>query len=214
MRKEFRFLDFVQRWAIAPRLHHQTVASHSFFVTLYCSQICEMLRVPLDQRAIVLDVALRHDAHEVWESDIPGPAKRAITDETRHRDYKGKFFQQMDELYQMRSNMAQDKSVNLWNDAAPVMVSPAQIVKVADLIDEVFYLAMEMNLGNNMVRGLYQKSLSRLDQAALNLAGDEFAETLMQEVGRQVARLGEEGAIIPDNDDDITPVVDVEDDPS
>lgn len=207
MKKEYRFLSFVDRWAIAPRHHRQSVAEHSFYTALYASEICSMLRVAAHERAIVIDVALRHDVIEVWESDIPGPAKRSIVDDKRHDEYKKLFAEGMGDLYRRRAFDADSRCVNVWMTdeslGAPVIVTPSQIVKVADLVDEIFFLAMEMQLGNNLVRGLYQKELSRLDQAAVSLGGDKFAEELIQTVGTEIARLGDEGAIIPFNDDDV-----------
>lgn len=202
MKKEYRMAAFVPRWGIAPRHHQQSLAEHSFYVALYASHICQMLDISKADRIMVVDTALRHDIKEVWESDIPGPAKRSIIDPQREAEYHAKFAENMDELYQLYNR---DPTLNIerCTDEGVEVIEIRRIIKVADLMDEVFYLAVEMQLGNNLIRGLYQHSLSRLDQAATNLAGDEFAETLMQAVGVEVARLGEEGARIPANNEDL-----------
>lgn len=206
MMKQYRMLAFVPRWGIAPRHHPQSVAEHSFFVVLYASEICHMLDIAAVYRGEVMDAALRHDAFEAWTSDPPGPAKRSITDPVKYNAYHKLFADGMGYLYRRSQDFLTTgvvRTVAIAGDAR--LFSVKAIVKVADLIDEVFYLAFEQNLGNNMVRDLYQRELSRLDQAAIALAGDKFAEDLMGVVGAQIARIGEEGAQIPSNDTDLKP---------
>lgn len=204
MLKEYRMLSFVERWGIAPRHHHQNVADHSFFVTLYASELCEMLGVRQIERAEVLDAALRHDAFEAWTSDPPGPAKRSLFDPVKAKAYHAKFAEGMGEFYSV-SVAATDTDVQTTVNSkfGGRWLSIRNIIKVADLTDEVFYLAFERNLGNNMVLDLYQRELSRLDQAAIALAGEDFAAHLMDVLGKQIARIGDEGAVIPVNDTDI-----------
>lgn len=210
MMKEYRLLDFVERWGITPRHSHQTVASHSFYVALYTSELCEMLEVDDSGRVLALDYALRHDATDAWESDIPGPAKRSLVDPAKQLVYHSMFAKGMNQLYASSITAGKTARVDALfipdDNAHPVFaqrVAIKAIVKVADLIDEVFYLAFEQNLGNNMVRDLYRRELSRLDQAAIALAGEGFAAALMDVIGKQIARIGEEGAQIPSNDDDL-----------
>lgn len=202
MLKQYRMLSFVERWGIAPRHHHQSVTDHSYFVTLYCSQLCRLLDLTGHDTLRVLNYALRHDAFEVFISDLPGPAKRSIVDPQKLSRYHGKFADGMDDAYREAMDEA-DEPIYVADRKSTTRVRIRDVVKVADLMDEVFFLAMEMNLGNNLVRGLYQKELSRLDQAAVLVGGDEFAGKLMEEVGKQVTRIGEEGAVIPTNDDDL-----------
>lgn len=205
MKKEYRMLSWVERWAIAPRHHHQDVANHSFYVTLYASEICQMLKIGVSDRASVMDAALRHDASEAWSSDVPGPAKRSLFDEDKHIAYKAKFAESMNDLY-LASMADMDSLVYSYlGDTYRVR----DIVKVADLIDEVFFLAFERNLGNNLVKDLYQREMNRLDQAAVALAGDKFAGDLMGIIGTEIARIGEEGAVIPVNDSDLTPGLEI-----
>lgn len=205
MRKEYRMLSFVERWGIAPRHHHQDVANHSYFVTLYSSVICHMLGVKLVDRVVVLDAALRHDAREAWESDIPGPAKRSLVDPAKVAAYEAKFADNMDEQYRMSMSDMNDKvyATRAMYDNGPDGFGVKDILKVADLLDEIFFLTFELNLGNNLVKDLYQREMIRLDQAAVALGGDKFAEELLTEVGVQIARIRDEGAVIPSNDEDL-----------
>lgn len=192
-------LSFVERWAICPRHHHQTVAEHHYFVTLYASQLCHMLSIKTADRILVLDYALRHDARDVWESDVPGPAKRSLFDGIKAAAYEAKFASGMDDLYRLSMSVSHDPV----HSAGGAEYFINDIIKVADLIDEVFFLAYERNLGNELVKGLYQREMHRLDQAAVRLGGDRFSGQLMDVLGEQIARIAEEGAIIPVNDADI-----------
>lgn len=193
-------LAFVPRWGIAPRHHQQSVAEHSYYVTLYASEICNMLGIKGACRGEVLDAALRHDATDAWESDVPGPAKRSLFDPVKRRHYAEQFAAGMNNLYR-RSQTTLATGTALGNGLKPYSVK--DIVKVADLIDEAFFLAIELALGNKLVSGLYQRELSRLDQAAIALAGDAFAEELITMIGVEVTRINEEGAVIPTNNDDL-----------
>ena len=203
MNKEYRMLSFVERWSIAPRHHHQSVAEHSFFVALYSSQLCDMLNISAEDRFIVLDCALRHDAREVWSSDIPGPAKRSLIDLQRAAIYYQHFDKGMDLLYRQSMRHRNRCVLSIVNGEVLGSYAVVDIIKVADLIDEVFFLAIETQLGNQMVVGLYDKEWERLKQAAELLAGDEFTDILLVIVSNELDRLWTEGAVIPHNDTDL-----------
>lgn len=74
-RPELRDLQCVLRWSIVPMFRRQSVAEHSFFVTLYA---IELYHIALDTMPgpHFIKWALTHDADEIHSGDIPTPYKR------------------------------------------------------------------------------------------------------------------------------------------
>ena len=66
-------LCHVPRWVIVPHIGSQSVAEHSFRVTIILLELCRRLDVSLDFNDIMW--ALVHDGPEAWTGDIPGPFK-------------------------------------------------------------------------------------------------------------------------------------------
>jgi 5'-deoxynucleotidase YfbR-like HD superfamily hydrolase len=188
--KEYRMMSFVPRWAIAPRHRHQTLDSHSYYVTLYASQICDVIGVLPETKLAVLDYALRHDTFETWTSDVPGPAKRATVDPVRTEEYHGQF-----------------KAVNrdYARYAEPPIPLVKLIVKAADMVDEIFFLKTEISMGNGMVHGLYERSKERLVQALNKIeeVRPGAAEILYRRLNEELERLVDKGAYIPYKDEDL-----------
>lgn len=111
--------------------------------------------VPSEDGPLLHDLALyllRHDESEVLEGDIPGPVKRLCGfDSSKLKTHLERRF-----------------------GPAPVH-SPAMkaIKKAADLIDECFYLAGELNSGNQFVRSSLKNAKDRLGRAISELPCDD-----------------------------------------
>lgn len=181
-------LSFVPRWSIAPRLTQQSDAEHCYFVALYTSQLCHLLQIPEKVAWIAVGWALRHDAPEIWTGDPPGPAKKHFIDEEKHKAYVDQFAEHVHDFRDYR--------------AAVFELSPGmrdlilRVVKVADLMDECFYLRYELALGNSMVKDLYQLALDRLE-AKVHEWGENIAMNLLFVIKRELSRVEGEGALIP-----------------
>lgn len=153
--REYREMSFVPRWSIARTLKPQSVAEHSYYVSLYASQIALMIRWPGD-KGVLLDYALRHDLEEVFMSDIPGPVKRSIRDESKMETFAaGELDRRFGYDYRMSGVII----------PLDVQSQVKAIVKVADLLDEVFYLASEQQMGNKAVSNVLENSYERLRKA-------------------------------------------------
>ena len=131
-----RFLQYVVRWNIAPRMQDQSVAEHSYFVALYSDCLCRILQVEAARHNRIVAAALRHDMGEVLCSDIPGPVKRAVVDIDSLEDYERRFLDTLGPEYH---------TIGLEN------VHDKAIIKAADCIDATFYLASEVARGNQML---------------------------------------------------------------
>lgn len=191
-------LSFVPRWSIAPRLHTQSDAEHCFFVTLYTSQLCDFLGVPAEQAVWIVGWAIRHDTHEIWTGDPPGPSKHHVIDEAKLTAYIDRFAEHVDDfkLYRhMISHISLEDSPNPlgWTDFRQQAV---RIIKVADLVDECFYLRYELAMGNVLVKDMFQLSLDRL-RAKVEEWSTNIAEYLMRCVQMELSKIETEGALIP-----------------
>lgn len=198
MRPEYRILDYVQRWGIAPRLQQQTVASHSFYVALYTAQLCRIIGADNMSRLYCVEYALVHDAREAWESDPPGPAKRSLYDPKKAEAYHARFAEVMGAFYGGMHNAG----------SFPVKTEHGfdytvkDIVKIADIIDSMFYLRIEQLRGNSLVA-----EISFREDDRFLLAIDKLAEihrnSIRNEVHMGLMSIGTGLALIPAMNDDL-----------
>jgi len=73
-------LQDVTRWHMVRTGRDQTVADHSWAVTVLALRMAEELVAPLtvDERADLMVYALLHDIHEIETGDLPTPAKTTL----------------------------------------------------------------------------------------------------------------------------------------
>lgn len=65
----------VHRWTIVRTIKHQTLAEHTFNVTMIARAICKVLDI---DDTIVMKMAMEHDLDEIKTGDVPTPAKRRL----------------------------------------------------------------------------------------------------------------------------------------
>lgn len=153
--REYREMSFVPRWTIVRTIKPQNIAEHTFYVTLYAGQIADLIEWKGD-RAALLDAALRHDLEETYMSDIPGPSKRKVVhdiDQYHEMTHTYNLDQFGDDFY--KRGVVSDSECAAINS----------IIKVADLLDECFFLATEMQLGNKSLNNVMENSRLRLHRA-------------------------------------------------
>lgn len=71
-------LCYVPRWVIVPMLRHQSVAEHSYRVTLIVMTLVESKKWSAGSIGALIREALIHDAEEIYTGDIPSSAKDAV----------------------------------------------------------------------------------------------------------------------------------------
>lgn len=125
---EVRDLDYVPRWSIVRKVHHQSVASHIYFVARYAMQIAELMQVPVRQE--FMWAILTHEDDELHSGDIPQPFKQ------KH---------------------------GLQSPPIKGLLETEQwILKVADILESVLFLADEIAMGNTTMLVPYQHLRDRL----------------------------------------------------
>lgn len=188
--RELRDLSHVHRWSIARLIKPQNVAEHSFYVTHYAVQICQLLGIGDENfYAAVMHYALWHDVDECFTGDIIGPVKRSVQDKDKFDLYKAKGMAE-------RFNYVPDPSDDI-----------KSIIKCADLLDEVLYLSGEMQMGNNSVGSFRENALHRLWRAWNNLPWKDNSterERLWElEVASRIKVEQMGHSITPRNDEDL-----------
>jgi 5'-deoxynucleotidase YfbR-like HD superfamily hydrolase len=168
-----RMLGFVERWNIAPRLHRQSVAEHSYFVAMNVSTLAKWLDLPEWHRLQLIEYALRHDLAEIVTGDMPGPGKRAVVDKAKLADYETEFLQGIGE-----AEFLQD-----------LTQGNRDIIKTADTIEAWFWCALEVARGNVLMSGELPIARDRAYAALSLIENRDRVEELWQLIEGEVKRL-------------------------
>lgn len=136
--QEIRDLSFVPRWGIIRSINKQNVAEHSYYVVMYTRMLCDALGMnPVDTLEAVT-LAMWHDVPERVTGDLPGPVKKKIVDEDK-----------LSRVELITLSMFDQCSWRVGRASA----TAALIVKTADYIDQCFFLATEIQMGNEKNAG-------------------------------------------------------------
>ena len=155
--REYRDLAHVPRWAIMPTTRTQSVAEHSYYVSLYANQIAHYMweegYISEIDVIMISSYALGHDRNECFMSDIPGPVKRGskMNKEYEHEQEKRYFDRPLE-----KSEICEI------------------VIKIADLMDEYAFWMDQMFMGNRRSEVILDKIQLRLDLAVDNLPTPEF----------------------------------------
>src|SRR5262245_21166955 len=118
-------LGIVPRWVILRTIQKQSVAEHCFNVERIATQIALLWFGETERVTLISQLALHHDDDEAITGDIPTPAKARLMEEIiDDRDTP---------WYTLTSD--RDK----------------KIVKLADMMEAWWFLAMEYKMGNSYV---------------------------------------------------------------
>jgi 5'-deoxynucleotidase YfbR-like HD superfamily hydrolase len=142
-----RDLAHVPRWGICRTAHRQSVAEHSYYVTLYTVAICRMLELDPEQMVVAVQVALTHDMDETMSGDIPAPWK-VNTGISGENDYLKRVINER------------------FGPTASASDFILQIVRVADLFEAAMFCCGEMAVGNATIRKVAESQVSNLLVAA------------------------------------------------
>ena len=160
MQPHTRVLQHVPRWGIIRTIRQQSVAEHSYYVTLYAGWIAQFLGRDWPDVLFILEHALTHDFNEMVTGDIPQPYKKCITDVKDTKICSAS-----------RSMMSSIHTVHGNNQE-----TCKKIIKVADLFEACMYLKDEMGMGNSTVSDLYQLMITSLFNLTSALSEDLWVE--------------------------------------
>lgn len=142
------------------RLQDECVATHSFYVSLFCLKIMAKLNLNVETERQVLVLAALHDTAERMTSDIPHDVK------TRYPEMQNILDKIEDEYYRENWKAYVDDVCNP-DDMASV------IVKLADAYSVYQYCVNENTLGNesNEIMTIKAESESRIEDYTNRLNG-------------------------------------------
>lgn len=141
-----RMASFVPRWSVAPIAKPQNIAEHSYFVALYTMELLPFTDLDERQQMAALRWALIHDLPEVRTGDFPGPVKRRVVDPENLAHYEVNIYK----------HLGFESILNLTYETLVL-----QLVKVADMIDEVMFIAYQVGMGNSLLFRQMNMSLER-----------------------------------------------------
>ncbi len=133
------------------RLQDENVATHSFYVSIFCLKILAKLKLSIEIERKVLVLAALHDTAESMTSDIPHDVKEN--------------YPQMQEIL---DTIEQDYYKKHWAKYAEEVYNPDDIVyniiKLADAYSVYQYCLNEKTLGNSSdeMRGIAAESQERI----------------------------------------------------
>src|SRR5574340_903145 len=137
----------VKRWHIVETTKQQTVAEHSYNVWVFAEAICDVENINCEHtRCQVIEYALHHDLPEVVLGDVPTPSKALV-------------------------NMKRVE-IDIYPRAAPPNDLVRDIVKLADVMDAILFLALygvgkhaalvreeRVNFGRNLAKNIGDAAL-------------------------------------------------------
>lgn len=150
--KDARMLQHIKRWGICPLIKEQSVAEHSYYVTMYALQITKILFPNEDERKMrIVEKALVHDISEIWTGDIPTPlgANFEVKKAKKAKAY---------ELYSKHSYAPYA------NDDIDTL-----IIKIADYMEALHKCVEEKRLGNTYMERAYNDIDKRMHKTFKDL---------------------------------------------
>lgn len=142
---ERRNLAWTPRWGIVRVNRRQSVAEHMYFTACYADWLARLAKFTTDEYQDTMFYMLKHDEAECFMSDIPGPIKRRVKGDLDgvETEIHDRIFEPMPETtLKMRA-----------------------VKKLADVMDECFYLVGEITSGNQQAAGVYNGCITRLRHA-------------------------------------------------
>lgn len=156
-----RAVSIVPRWSILWTLQQDYLSNHSYFVAIYAHQIAGLLECEVDYAGL-LWCALLHDLDEVITGDIVGVVKPHILDKARAGEHVRRRLPEMlgdiGDMYNLSQRVGDDIKM---------------IIKAADQLDAILFIAVEMSLGNGIIGSRWPLAMDKMRAAWFNLPGDD-----------------------------------------
>jgi len=183
----FDRLNNLSRWNGIRRIKEESVAHHSYIVTLFARIIAESVFVSSDDRLMVTTKAIFHD----WDEIITGD----ITHDVKYNDFNGEILRNALDAF---AKAAMKEKFNSGTRSEGLITGYSvgnipkyieKIVKVADWLSMAFYLKMEVSLGNQSMDTIFRYCNNHINQACKEAkeelalsCKDGFSVSLLDEI--------------------------------
>lgn len=189
---ELRTASIVPRWSVVWTLTRDTVANHSYYVTMYACSVARAIDWS-GSYALLMFLALTHDLDETITGDIVSPVKSEILDEERAADYidlqmKARLPGIVSEIDHVTD--CGELNTSSFNRAKLKECDEAwRIITVADRLDALLFLIGEQRMGNGVIAPRIPSAEARLLSAWHELpAPKDKLEMLWNTVMKPVIR--------------------------
>lgn len=175
-----RILSTVTRWQVIPTTRRQSVAEHSYYVTVYALKIAEVLGIhnaffnnELTHRALF------HDLSEIVTGDMPTPYKKFIYGRIHGADIPGPPVPPTDTTTPAADRVARGMCAGALTDCEDTVgiyqrQCIERIVKTADLLEALVSLIEECASGNFRVRKCQNYLADKLKKQLLDYPPNEI----------------------------------------
>lgn len=143
---------------------HESVAAHSYYVTLYAMVLVDELsirhNIHIDMQS-TLQLAVLHDIEECIMGDIVRTIKKH---DEYNQVYNTLSIDAVQEVFRHTAMIQCDKYCNIWNTQHDniKVYTPAWVVKVADDLSGIVYCHEQLRLGNTYFESIYNDYKSGL----------------------------------------------------
>lgn len=165
--KKFDILISLYRWNGLRLIKNESVAQHSWLVTLFAKLICEGLGVESLLKLIILEDCLLHDGDEIWDHDVNYNVKYNVYNGKEIRvlldSFKNFMFEKNEDLSFLQQKPKTQENID--------MVFVKMIVKICDWMSCVYYIGKEVEMGNKFVEDRLVESIARMAEVC-----DKFME--------------------------------------
>ena len=142
-----RRLSNIERFNNTPRIHKESVAEHSYFVSFYVMVLSEMIPDIDVEKSIKL--ALLHDIEEIISGDLPHTVKLKYPE---FNDTLEKM-----NLLIVKEIFNDNKYIDLWKEVRLLNTKESKLVHLADMISVLLYTRDEIKMGNEFMEEIYNK---------------------------------------------------------
>ena len=150
-----RRLSNIYRFCNVPRIKDESVAEHSYFVTLYSMVIADI--VGNVDKTKIMKMSLLHDSEESISGDFPHPTKERFPTFNEALEEINLFL--IKEIFKDNQEY-----IELWKESRNEDTEEARIVKLADRLSVLVYTNEESELGNSHMMEIYQKEIKKLEE--------------------------------------------------
>lgn len=160
---DLRTASVVTRWGIMRTHGKDTIADHSYRVTMYAQDIARLIKWEVDDYKAyywLMRYALIHDLDEVFTGDTVTFVKSEIMDKDRAAHFVAAQMQE-----RMPGIAAQFTEIA----ALPYAYGIKKIVKAADWLDSLLFMIDEQRMGNAGIVKYEAHALDNLKKAWFNL---------------------------------------------
>lgn len=159
--RELYRLNGMIRYNTQQKINKETVASHSYYVTLFTKMICDGLGVVPSIKLLALEFALVHDVPEYLMNDVTYDAKLLMPD----------IIPLLNKFEQSYLEQNFPETVDTAYGSEDERIVARLIVELADVYSVIQYSDNEISLGNSRFQEIQAQSRMRASKIIKTLEG-------------------------------------------